>query len=162
MKNEKNITLNIQMISKNLTFLPQKYQFLKWIQFSLQAIRQSNIEVLIRIVEKKEIKFLNFKFRNKNYTTNILSFSYINDKIIKSNYIGDLVICGKIIEQEANEQKKELESHWAHITIHGILHLLGYDHTNLKKQSRMETLEIKIMKSLNYKNPYTTSNIKLI
>jgi len=152
----KNITLNIQMVNKSLTFVPQKHQFLKWIQLSLRNVKKKNIKVLIRIVDMKEIKFLNSKFRNKNCATNILSFSYVNDKIIKSNYIGDLVICSKIVEQESHEQNKALESHWAHITIHGILHLLGYDHTHFKKRKKMEILEAKIMTSLNYKNPYTT------
>lgn len=156
MKNK--IILNIQIASKVLTSFPPKHQYLKWIQSSLKNTKNDNIKILIRLVEKSEIKFLNNKFRKKNNVTNILSFSYINDKIIKSNYIGDLIVCGEVIEREAIKKKISTESHWAHIIIHGILHLLGYTHSNITNREKMESLETKIMQSLNYKNPY--SNIK--
>ncbi|AAO27105.1 hypothetical protein YbeY [Buchnera aphidicola str. Bp (Baizongia pistaciae)] len=150
----KKITLNIQIASKKIIFLPKKCQYLIWIRSSLMHVYQSNIKVLIRIVEKSEIKSLNYKFRQKNKATNILSFSYINDKMIDKNYIGDLIICSEIVTEEAKKKNVTLESHWAHITIHGILHLLGYNHDNLNNRIKMEYLETKIMASLNYKNPY--------
>ncbi|XBC45167.1 MAG: rRNA maturation RNase YbeY [Buchnera aphidicola (Schlechtendalia chinensis)] len=111
----------------------------------------------IRIVKKSEIKFLNFKYRKKNKTTNILSFPATTNRIIKSQYIGDLVVCSAIIKKEAQEQHKSIESHWAHMIIHGTLHLLGYHHDNKQNLKKMKHLEIKTMLRLGFQNPY---NIK--
>ncbi|WP_253254828.1 rRNA maturation RNase YbeY [Buchnera aphidicola] len=93
-------------------------------------------------------------YRGQNKPTNILSFPF--NKFIKFNYklLGDLVLCKKIIERESLTYKKTLESHWAHITIHGTLHLLGYDHKTKKEAYIMEKLEKQIMLSLKYKEPY--------
>ncbi|ACL30237.1 rRNA maturation RNase YbeY [Buchnera aphidicola] len=106
------------------------------------------------MVDEWEIKKLNFNYRKKNKPTNILSFPF--NKFIKINYklLGDLVLCKNIIEKESLKYNKSLESHWAHITIHGTLHLLGYDHQNNKEADIMERLENKIMLSLNYKKPH--------
>ncbi|QCI19994.1 rRNA maturation RNase YbeY [Buchnera aphidicola (Brevicoryne brassicae)] len=106
------------------------------------------------MVDKSEMKYLNFTYRGKNKSTNILSFPC--NKFIKINHklLGDLVLCKQVIEYESLKYKKKLESHWAHITIHGALHLLGYDHQNKKEAYIMEKLENKIMLSLNYKKPY--------
>lgn len=94
-------------------------------------------------------------YRGQNKPTNILSFSY--HQFTKNNYqlLGDLVLCKKIIEIESLKYNKTLESHWAHITIHGTLHLLGYDHQNDEEAYIMENIENKIMLALNYKKPYT-------
>lgn len=103
------------------------------------------------MVKKSEMKKINFKYKNKKKPTNILSFSYNYYKKTKQNFIGDIIICNSIIYEESLQQKKKLISHWAHIIIHGSLHLLGYNHSNNKK---MEKLEKKIMKKLGYKDPY--------
>ncbi|WP_228860900.1 rRNA maturation RNase YbeY [Buchnera aphidicola] len=103
------------------------------------------------------MKFLNFKYRKKNKTTNILSFPATTNRIIKSQYIGDLVVCSAIIKKEAQEQHKSIESHWAHMIIHGTLHLLGYHHDNKQNLKKMKNLEIKTMLRLGFQNPY---NIK--
>ncbi|WP_261979520.1 rRNA maturation RNase YbeY [Buchnera aphidicola] len=106
------------------------------------------------------MKNLNLKYRGKNYPTNILSFQlnfYIQKNI---KLLGDLVVCKPIIEKESIKYNKTLESRWAHMIIHGTLHLLGYDHKNYKEQNIMENIENKIMLSLNYREPYfqTISN----
>lgn len=99
--------------------------------------------------------FLNKKFLKKNYPTNILAFPYdikLNKKIL---FLGDLVVCNKIVQEEAHQQKKILDAHWAHIIIHGTLHLLGYDHVNsLNNKKIMQFLEIKVLRILGYNNPY--------
>ncbi|MCU4136795.1 rRNA maturation RNase YbeY [Buchnera aphidicola (Sitobion miscanthi)] len=106
------------------------------------------------MVDELEIKKLNFIYRKKNQTTNILSFPF--NKFIKVNHklLGDLILCKNIIEKESLKYKKSLESHWAHITIHGTLHLLGYDHKNNKEANIMEKIENKVMLSLKYKKPH--------
>ncbi|WP_367677311.1 rRNA maturation RNase YbeY [Buchnera aphidicola] len=100
------------------------------------------------------MKKLNFIYRNQNKPTNILSFQYPNMYIKNYLFIGDLIICAKILETEAKIQNKYIEAHWAHIIIHGILHLIGYNHNNKYQEIIMEQIEIETMKKLGYKNPY--------
>lgn len=108
----------------------------------------------IRIVDEEEMQNLNLKYRGKNYPTNILSFQ-INLFIQKNiKLLGDLVLCKKIIEKESLRYNTKLEARWAHMIIHGTLHLLGYHHENHKKQKIMENTENKIMLSLSYHAPY--------
>ncbi|XBC37542.1 MAG: rRNA maturation RNase YbeY [Buchnera aphidicola (Meitanaphis microgallis)] len=148
------IIINLQIACSKKSYFPKKLQYLKWVKACFKKT-QSNFEITIRIVKKSEIKFLNKKYRYKNKTTNILSFPSTIHKIIKSSFIGDLVICGDIIKEEAKKNKKKIESHWAHIVIHGTLHLLGYDHKNYYDFKKMKKMEIKIMLSLGHNNPYT-------
>lgn len=101
------------------------------------------------MIKKSEMKKLNFKYKNKKKTTNILSFSYNTINFLKNKFLGEIVVCNEVIYEESIQQKKILIAHWAHIIIHGVLHLLGYNHNK-----KMEKLEKKIMKNLGYKNPY--------
>ncbi|QIQ41611.1 MAG: rRNA maturation RNase YbeY [Buchnera aphidicola (Aphis urticata)] len=106
------------------------------------------------MVDEIEIKNLNVKYRGKNCSTNILSFQ-LNFFVQKNiTLLGDLILCKNIIEQESIKYHKTLESRWAHMTIHGILHLLGYDHKHYTEQKIMENIENNIMLSLNYEDPY--------
>ncbi|WP_236854844.1 rRNA maturation RNase YbeY [Buchnera aphidicola] len=100
------------------------------------------------------MKYLNFTYRGQNTATNVLSFPV--NQFIKTNYklLGDLVLCKHIIEYESLKYKKILESRWAHMTIHGTLHLLGHDHKKEREAYIMEKIENKIMLSLNYEEPY--------
>ncbi|WP_367682256.1 rRNA maturation RNase YbeY [Buchnera aphidicola] len=104
------------------------------------------------------MKNLNYKYRRKNTSTNILSFPL--NFFFKKNKIllGDIVLCKKIIEEESFKYNKKLESRWAHMVIHGTLHLLGYDHKKNKEKNIMEKIENKIMLSLNYEKPYFLKN----
>ncbi len=142
--NMSKLTINLQVLTKN--FAPQKSWFRKWIVSTLP--KNKNTELTIRIVNCKESQALNKKYRGKNHPTNILSFATDN------NYLGDLVICALLVKKEAQEQNKPLMHHWAHLTIHGVLHLLGYDHHTKKQAQTMEELEIKILKKLKIGNPY--------
>ncbi|QFQ32253.1 rRNA maturation RNase YbeY [Buchnera aphidicola] len=152
MKKKNCFILNIQINCKNKKKIPKKIMFEKWIR---KVLYKKNITIItIRIVDETEIKNLNFKYRGKNCSTNILSFQ-LNFFIQKNiRLLGDLVLCKKIIEKESIQYKKTLESRWAHMIIHGVLHLLGYDHKNCKEQEIMEKIENKIMLSLNYDEPY--------
>lgn len=146
----KKLKLHIQVNTKLKYFIPKKKKIKNWIK----NILKENSEITIRIVNISEIKKINFKYRNCNKPTNILSFEYKDFK--KNNYLllGDLIVCPKIIKQESIIQNKNIESHWAHIIIHGTLHLIGYHHNNKFQKNIMEKIEIKIMKKIGYKNPY--------
>lgn len=138
------LKINLQILTKN--FVPQKSWFKKWVAAALPKGKRA--ELTIRVVNCKESQTLNKEYRNKNCPTNILSFTSDND------YLGDLVICAPLVKKEAQEQNKLLNHHWAHLTIHGVLHLLGYDHHTKKQAKIMENLEVKILKKLKIGDPY--------
>ncbi|CUR53259.1 rRNA maturation RNase YbeY [Buchnera aphidicola] len=146
------IKINIQKICKKKNNIPSLQDFQYWLHTILKG---KKIELTIRIVEKYEIKNLNFLYRKKNKVTNVLSFFY-NTQIKKKSlyYLGDIVFCKKYIEYEIFKYKKNYKEHWAHLTIHSTLHLLNYNHDTLKDQKKMEKLETKLMLNLGYKNPY--------
>ena len=130
----------------------KKTQCLKW----LSPIVDKNAEITIRIVDNDESINLNNIYRKKKYPTNVLSF-LVDDEV---HLIGDIVLCGPVIEKEALEQSKKLDAHYAHLIIHGALHLYGYDHENKKDADIMEAKEIKILTKLGYKNPYLIEESK--
>jgi probable rRNA maturation factor len=130
----------------------KKTQCLKW----LSPIVDKNAEITIRIVDNDESINLNNIYRKKKYPTNVLSF-LVDDEV---HLIGDIVLCAPVIEKEALQQSKKLEAHYAHLIIHGALHLYGYDHENTKDADIMEAKEIKILTKLGYKNPYLIEESK--
>lgn len=139
--------------------LPSDTQLTKWASTALEN-RVPTAELTIRIVEKDEITELNSTYRQKNKPTNVLSFPFddmpdeMQDEI---PLLGDIIICADVIEEEALAQQKTLESHWAHMVVHGTLHLLGYDHEENDEAEIMEAEEIKIMQALGFNNPYAIS-----
>ncbi len=133
--------------------IPTLTQFDRWVRAALPDTL-SQVELTIRLVDVTESAELNETYRHKSGPTNILSFNYDAMPGISQNSLGDLAICAQRVEEEAVAQHKTLKSHFAHLTIHGILHLLGYDHINNDDAITMETLEIKILKELNIENPY--------
>jgi probable rRNA maturation factor len=130
--------------------IPTLANFKSWIKESLQNEIQDS-EIVIRIVDEIEGKALNHTYRKKDYATNVLSFPY---ELTDTMVIGDLVLCGSVILQEAMEQKKDPLFHWAHLTVHGVLHLLGYDHMKEKDAKIMQKLEVKILKEIGFSDPY--------
>lgn len=115
-------------------------------------------QVSLRIVDADEIQQMNRDYRGKDKATNVLSFpmdmpAELTSKV-ELNLLGDLVICAAVVETEANEQHKTLDSHWAHMIIHGMLHLQGYDHQTDEQAKEMETLEIKLLQQQGFDNPY--------
>ncbi|WP_343192044.1 rRNA maturation RNase YbeY [Buchnera aphidicola (Formosaphis micheliae)] len=149
----KRIIIDIQKTCINSFYTPKKKDFKKWLKEILKFY-QSTYEITIRIVGKKEMININEKYRNQKKPTNILSFSYDNNSQKKLKFLGDLIVCSQILSEEAKQQKKNIKSHWAHIIIHGTLHLLQYKHTTKTQQRKMESLESNIMLSLGYNNPY--------
>ena len=151
------ITLDYQL-AEDITQhdrLPSSENLSKWIRATLAGINHSKaIEVCIRVVSEHESQSLNANYRNKDKPTNVLSFESDLPDFVDSDYIGDLVVCAAVLEQESEEQHKVLEQHWAHICIHGLLHLLGYDHMSEQEAEKMEAIEVAILAELNIGNPY--------
>jgi len=135
---------------------PTLEQFQQWVDAALDDINRDT-EIVIRIVDEQESAELNEQYRNKHGATNILSFPFEAPDItgIEFDLLGDLVICAPVLEREAREQNKTLSDHWAHIVVHGVLHLRGYDHINDDDAGIMEHKEIIILQKLNINNPYT-------
>lgn len=119
----------------------------RWMQMALKHPG----EIAVRIVGEDEGRALNKQYRRKDYATNVLTFDYMKEPVV----MGDLVLCGPVVEREAREQGKPLEAHYAHLLVHGTLHAQGYDHeTNERDALEMETLEVLLMAALGYPNPY--------
>lgn len=135
-----------------LTGLPDQQNFETWVEAALMH-KFSNFEQTIRVVGKSESRTLNLHFRGSDEPTNVLSF-VAEDEYLDYDCLGDLVICGPIVEQEAMQQSKMSQAHWAHMVIHGMLHLQGYDHQTDAEADEMEALEAKILSTLGISNPY--------
>ena len=112
-----------------------------------------NLEQTIRVVAETESQFLNLQYRGKDAPTNILSFP-AEIPHIDYQCLGDLVVCAPVVAIEAQEQNKELDAHWAHLIVHGMLHLQGFDHQTDDEADKMEALEVEILSTLGYINPY--------
>lgn len=138
--------------------LPDEQQIQGWVDAALQN-HPSDTEIVVRIVDEQESAELNQQYRHKSGPTNILSFPVDLPEGIELDLLGDLVICAPVLEKEAIEQQKILADHWAHIIIHGVLHLLGYDHIEDGEAELMESKEISILNTLKIANPYQQDNI---
>lgn len=144
--------LEIQVATQTKNY-PSEQQFQRWVDTVLSDPQQDS-EIVIRLVDEVESAALNQQYRHKPGSTNILSFPFEAPEGIVLDLLGDLVICAPKIADEAKQQNKQLNEHWAHITIHGVLHLLGYDHIRDSEAEEMEALEIKLLHTLNIANPY--------
>ncbi|OUS28512.1 rRNA maturation RNase YbeY [Gammaproteobacteria bacterium 45_16_T64] len=148
----------------NLTICPTQEDFLCWTITATNAARtytqaltddqQEPFELTIRIASQDEARTLNSTYRNKDYPTNVLSFPFEAPAEVDINLLGDIVICADIVIDEAKQQNKSLQSHWAHLTIHGTLHLLGFDHIDDADAETMEAIEVNAMAMLGFANPY--------
>lgn len=146
------IDLEIQ-IASNIKTLPHPSQFREWISAVLSD-KLHDAELTIRIVDKEESAELNRNYRKKFGPTNVLSFPANVDPKFDLTLLGDIVICAPIVEQQALDHNKELLAHWAHMVVHGALHLLGYDHIDDEDAKIMEEIETKILVQLGYAPPY--------
>lgn len=142
--------------------LPSLTQFELWTQAVFAKIDHPGGEMAIRIVDEPESQELNFSYRHKDSPTNVLSFPFeIPPGIPEDAYdpqLGDLVVCASVVARESIEQSKPLFDHWAHMVIHGTLHLLGYDHIEENEAEEMELLETQILCKLDIKDPYIIVN----
>lgn len=145
-------TLDFQIVSQSKQ-IPEKTQFQYWVNAVLSDHSEDS-EVVIRVVDEEEMIRSNEQYRGEQGTTNILSFAFEAPKGFDSALLGDLLLCAPVIEKEALQQNKPLNHHWAHMIIHGALHLLGYDHVNDTDAQVMEAKEIEILKTIKISNPY--------
>ncbi|OCG61363.1 MULTISPECIES: rRNA maturation RNase YbeY [unclassified Gilliamella] len=147
------IILDLQIATKEQQNLPSEAQILQWLDVILPQF-MDNAELTIRIVDEQESQQLNYTYRHKDKPTNVLSFPFESPVEIEVPLLGDLIICKQVVETEAVQQHKSLTSHWAHMIVHGCLHLLGYDHILDEEAEEMENIEIDIMQQLGFEDPY--------
>ena len=135
--------------------IPSSASFRRWVEAALRgARRRKATELSIRIVDADEGRELNRDYRGKDYATNVLSFEADLPPELKLPLVGDMVICAPVVAREAAEQGKRPSDHWAHLTVHGTLHLLGYDHIVAAEAEAMEALETRILAGLGIADPY--------
>lgn len=133
--------------------LPSTQEMELWVKTALRDSMEQ-AELTIRIVDVAESQMLNSTYRGKDKPTNVLSFPFEAPPGIELPLLGDLVVCAAVVKQEAIDQNKPLNAHWAHMVVHGCLHLLGYDHIEDVEAEEMESLETQLIESLGYNNPY--------
>jgi probable rRNA maturation factor len=133
--------------------LPAKSSLQRWASAALRGVGRG-VALGVRIVGAAESAELNRRFRRKHGPTNVLSFPFEAPPGMRSEVLGDLVICAPVVRREARAQRKPERAHWAHMVVHGILHLRGYDHLNRRDATVMEKKEIRILKELGFANPY--------
>ncbi|MBT4521166.1 MAG: rRNA maturation RNase YbeY [Halieaceae bacterium] len=150
-----NLQLDIQKCSAQPT--PTNDEILCWVNAAL-VDRQRDTEISVRLVDREEMARLNEAYRGKPGSTNVLSFPSNLPRELALPLLGDIVICVPVVHQEAADQCKSPSAHWAHMTVHGILHLLGYDHLSDEEAQTMESLETEILASLDYPCPYKVHN----
>lgn len=134
--------------------LPAVISFRQWVATTLQQQRKRTAELSIRVVDLEEGRELNRQYRGKDYATNVLSFPAELPPGIQLPLLGDLVICAPVVKREATEQGKILRDHYAHLTVHGLLHLLGHDHESETAAEHMEAIERNILTRFGIANPY--------
>lgn len=126
--------------------IPTRAQFRRWAKLALLQ----DVRIALRIVDEKEGRELNRSYRGKDYATNVLTFVYDDSEVLS----GDIVICAPVVAREAREQYKDLRAHYAHLVVHSMLHLQGYEHEDEQEAAEMEKLETAIMAKLGYADPY--------
>jgi probable rRNA maturation factor len=149
--------IDLQIVSKNKT-IPKKNLLKQWAAATLTPFVDTT-EVTLRIVDEEESAQLNQTYRNKPKSTNVLAFPFEAPPELKLKLLGDIVICAPVVEKEAMEQDKNVTAHWAHMVVHGLLHLLDFDHIKDVDAEKMEAEEKKILKALGFPDPYCEEQI---
>ncbi|HHF6548432.1 TPA: rRNA maturation RNase YbeY [Haemophilus influenzae] len=147
------VLVDLQIATENIEGLPTEEQIVQWATYAVQP-EGNEVEMTVRIVDEAESHELNLTYRGKDRPTNVLSFPFECPDEVELPLLGDLVICRQVVEREASEQEKPLMAHWAHMVVHGSLHLLGYDHIEDDEAEEMESLETQIMQGLGFADPY--------
>ncbi len=154
--------LDLVVQNDDIPDVPAEADFLRWAEAALTGADvelelDEPYELTIRVVSPEESQQLNRDYRGKDYATNVLSFPFEAPPDVDVAILGDLAICAEVVKKEAEEQKKDVLAHWAHMVIHGTLHLLGYDHIEDDEAEQMEALEIELLAGFGIADPYGDS-----
>ncbi len=149
---------HVDMQKRVRTWSPRRSDITTWTNAALGR-RARNREIGVRVVGRAESRRLNARYRGQDYATNVLSFpaSALPMSSATPHPLGDLVICPQVLRNEAREQQKSLRAHWAHLVVHGALHLIGYDHERSADARRMERREVTVLRRLGFTNPYRSA-----
>ena len=149
---------HVDMQKRVRTWSPRRSDIAAWTNAALGR-RARNREIGVRVVGRAESRRLNARYRGKDYATNVLSFPTpaLPMSGAAPHPLGDLVICPQVLRNEAREQQKSLRAHWAHLVVHGALHLIGYDHERSADARRMERREVAVLRRLGFTNPYRSA-----
>lgn len=148
------IELDMQVVARPANaWVPDEGHVSRWVEAALEPAREVT-QLTVRVVGRDEMAGLNETYRGKSGPTNVLSFPFEAPPGVTLPLLGDIVICAAVVAGEAAEQEKTAEAHWAHIVVHGTLHLLGHDHVEPAEAEEMESLERRILAGLGYPDPY--------
>ena len=150
------VPMTIELDVQNATAfkpLPDDALFGRWVETALQGT--SEAELTLRLVDRDESRKLNQRYRGKDQPTNVLSFPAELPPDLGIPLLGDIVLCAPLVGEESAAQNKSLSAHWAHLVMHGVLHLLGHDHQSEREAVEMEAIEVELLASLGFANPYT-------
>ncbi len=134
--------------------VPNGPRITTWVDCALKSVQKRAVSITVRVVTQEEMQSLNVRFRGQNSATNVLSFPPDDRGSQRTGVSGDIVVCSVVVQTEAQEQNKAVDAHWAHMIIHGVLHLCGYDHTTDDVATDMESLEVLILHQLGFPDPY--------
>ncbi|HVT33278.1 MAG TPA: rRNA maturation RNase YbeY [Rhodanobacteraceae bacterium] len=134
--------------------VPARRSFEQWIRAALRGRRSGRAAIVVALLDEADARALNRQFRGRDYATNVLSFPHETIDGRRTRLLGDLALCPEVIAREAREQRKPLRDHFAHLTVHGTLHLVGYDHERLRDAERMEAIERSVLADLGIPDPY--------
>jgi len=146
------LELHLQTATREQS-IPSEQDFRQWVELALSGY-QEPAELNIRLVDEAESRSLNREYRGKDGSTNVLSFPFEVPQVVESDLLGDLAICAPVLAREAREQNKPLRAHWAYMVVHGVLHLLGFDHQNERQTEEMERVEVELLARLGIADPY--------
>ncbi len=147
------LKVNIEYAS-NESAVPKRDAIKQWARAAMEGYERKGAEVGVRIVDEEEIIELNRRFRRKPEPTNVLSFPFEDPPGVRTELLGDVVICAPVVRREAHARRAWISAHWAHMLVHGIMHLRGYNHQTPTEADAMENMEARILKRLGFPNPY--------
>ncbi|MCS5688487.1 MAG: rRNA maturation RNase YbeY [Acidimicrobiales bacterium] len=148
--------MNVQVqLAVQDSAVPETPTIVSWVNTTLQATPHHLTEITVRVISKGEMLNLNSRFRGEKTPTNVLSFPSEKTPGIETGISGDIAVCAAVVRSEAVEQNKTLDAHWAHMMIHAVLHLCGYDHINDVEAAIMEALEVQVLDKLGFGDPYS-------
>lgn len=152
------IKVDVQVVSKAAN-LPTPENLNIWATTALSIVAKDNLELTIRIVDQDEMQLLNRDYRKQDKPTNVLSFPFDDPPGVQTSLLGDVLICAPVVEREARDYGLTLIERWAHIVVHGVLHLCGYDHLQQQEANVMTQLELQILKKLGFENRKLSASI---